>query len=149
MVVPTFLAGPLIGWLRDLHQAKRKVKLTVHRAITQAPAFAIGDRPAVTIDLDNYHITVTNASRSRDIVVTHIWLDTSPPIPLVDGDLPRRLRYGDVWETAIAVSRIPVDVVDVEWLARCVITPDDKVIKSRPRRNVPPAGTVPRGGLPG
>jgi hypothetical protein len=59
--------------------------------------------------------------------------------------LPVRLKYSAPWETFVFAENLPEGTEDVEWLARCQITPDDKVIKSRPRKNVPPIGAVPRG----
>ena len=94
---------------------------------------------------ENLYITITNASHSRDIVVTNLWLDTAPPIEVYDRDLPVRLKYGSPWETFIAISEVPEGTEDLEWLARCTITPDDKVIKSKPRKRVRPSGVVPRG----
>lgn len=117
--------------MRDLHQSRRKVKLTVHRAYR---VDGLADFGSGTIEMgDEYYvITVTNASRQRDIVVTHVWLDTTPPIQIVDADLPVRLPHTAPWETAVPVRSIPEGTADVEWRARCQITPDDKVIKSNP-----------------
>lgn len=147
MPFPTFAIAPaltLFGWLRDLHQSRRKVKLTVHRAYAVAMSM-VGEGEVVRVGAEYYYVTVTNASRDRDIVVTYVWLDTAPPIHVNDAALPVRLKYGAVWETRVPVESLPEGTTDVEWLARCQITPDDKVIRSRPRRNVPPFGAVPRG----
>lgn len=147
MWFPTFLVGPTLGLVRNVHQSRRRVRLTVHRGFASGPMFAFGDDPPVQVPpTENLYITVTNASRDRDIVVTHVWLETVPPVHVIDADLSRRLRHSDVWETMVPVSKVPAGATDVEWLARCMISPDDKVIKSRPRRNVPPAGMMPRGG---
>ncbi len=62
-----------------------------------------------------------------------------------DGDLPKRLPYHQPWATFIPLSEIPPGTVDIEWLGRCQVTPDGKVIRSRPSRNVPPFGAIPRG----
>lgn len=146
MPFPTFVLGPtlrILGWARDRHQQRRKVKLTVHRAWklpSWGPAEVAEERAR-----ENYYVTVTNASRDRDIVVTHVWLGTIPPIHVLDQALPVRLKHSAVWETTVPVADIPEVTTDVEWLARCQVSPDDKVVKSRPRRNVPPFGTVPRG----
>jgi hypothetical protein len=152
MPLPAFAIGPsltVLGWARDRHQSRRKVTLTVHRAFTLDPfrttRTILGANPIDDNPIENYYIGVTNGSRERDIVVTHIWLDTTPRVDVIDPDLPVRLRYSARWETALPVDRVPPGTVDVEWLARCIVTPDDKVIKSRPRLNVPPIGTVPRG----
>ncbi|MBM2823478.1 MAG: Metallophosphoesterase [Thermoleophilia bacterium] len=108
--------------------------------------FAFGDGPAVTFGQENYYVTVTNASRDRDITVTHVWFDTEPRVDIVDGDLPVRLRYSEPWETAVSIETVPAEPPEAFWLARCLLAPDDKVVKSRPRKNVPPFGRVPRGG---
>ena len=94
---------------------------------------------------ENLYITITNASHQRAIVVTHVWLATDPRVDVLDQALAKRLEYGDVWETWVPMSKIPEGTDELEWLARCLITPDDKIIKSKPRKNVPPVGTVPRG----
>jgi hypothetical protein len=88
---------------------------------------------------------VTNSSPERDIVVTHIWFDTYPELHVHDPDLPVRLRYSEPWETSVEVARVPADPSKALWLARCLLAPDDKVVKSQPRRFVPPFGTIPRG----
>ena len=88
---------------------------------------------------------MTNASPKRDIVVTHLWLDTTPRVQVLDAALPVRLRYSAPWETAVALGEVPAPSDEVPWLARCQLAPDDKIVRSRPRKNVPPFGTVPRG----
>lgn len=147
MPFPDFLIGPgitIARWARGVHQSRRKVKLTVHRAVEHHTYGFIGDE-ILEGTTDNYFITVTNASKDRDIVVTHVWLATEPPVHVHDVDLPVRLRYSAPWETSVPVSDVPADPDEVPWLARCQLSPDDKVIKSRPRQNVPPFGAIPRG----
>jgi hypothetical protein len=144
---PTFLISPavsVLGRLRDLHQSRRRVKLTVHRAELLGPLVHIGGK-TLSDTVDSYFITITNASHDRDIVVTHLWIATEPPVHVHDTGLPVRLKYSAPWETSIPVKDVPAEPEEVFWLARCQLSPDDKVIKSRPRENVPPFGTVPRG----
>jgi hypothetical protein len=38
---------------------------------------------------DSYVINITNASHDRDIVVTHIWIESDPPTHIED--IPPRL----------------------------------------------------------
>jgi hypothetical protein len=145
--LPDFLIGPGIAiarWVRQAHQARRRVKLTVHRAVWENVYGLIGDE-IISAERDEYFITITNASRDRDIVVTHVWIESDPPVPVLDPDLPVRLQYHAPWETSVLAEDVPAPPEEVPWLARCQLSPDDKVIKSRPRRNVPPVGTVPRG----
>jgi hypothetical protein len=92
MAFPTFVIGPafgMLGWIRDRHQSRRKVRLTVHRA-HQVLVTAARPGQALQTGVENYYVTVTNASRDRDIVVTHVWLDTTPPLQVFDADLPVR-----------------------------------------------------------
>lgn len=118
----------------------------MHRAYRVYMTTVSGGGRVDQVGEECYFITVTNASRDRDIVVTHVWLETTPPVHVHDPALPVRLKYGDPWETPVPVGDLPEGTTDAEWLGRCVVTPEDKVIKSRPRRNVPPFGTIPRGG---
>jgi hypothetical protein len=121
------------------------VKLTVHRAELQGPMASFGGGEVISITTDGYFITITNASRDRDIVVTHVWINSDPPVHVHDTDLPVRLKHSARWETSVPVRKVPADPDEIPWLARCLVAPDDKVVKSRPRRNVPPFGTVPSG----
>jgi hypothetical protein len=80
--------------------------------------WAIDDRVHET-RTDSYFITITNASRERAIVVTHIWIDTDPPVHVRDRDLPVRLQYSAPWETSVPVGEVPADSSEVPWLVRC------------------------------
>jgi hypothetical protein len=145
---PTFIIGPVfsvVGWVRDRHQSRRKVKLTVHRAYKLLAFASFGGGEPITASDEFWFITVTNASRDRDIVVTHIWIETDARVDVIDRALPVRLKHSAPWETSIPMSEVPGDPERVPWLARCLLSPDDKIVKSRPRKNVPPVGTVPRG----
>ncbi len=84
------LAG-LLGRLVDLHQRRRKVRLTMHQGrhlgrgpipAAAAASASLSSSVAIPIDVgeEGYFLTVTNASRDRDIVVTHVWLDSKPPL---------------------------------------------------------------------
>jgi hypothetical protein len=146
MAFPFVAIGPsltFLGWLRERQQSRRKVRLTVHRANEVVGVDPVTRQPR--LGRENYYITVTNVSHERDIVVTHVWLETKPPVHIHDPTLPVRLRYSVPWETAVAVDDVPSPSEEVPWLARCQLAPDDKIVKSRPRENVPPFGAVPRG----
>jgi hypothetical protein len=145
--IPTFIIGPAFNtltWLRRLEQSRRKVNLTVHRADLQNPFYAaVGDSFIGGGTIDSYFINITNASHDRDIVVTHIWIDSEPPVHVED--IPPRLQHSAPWSTSVPVKDVPADPERVPWLARCRLSPDGKIIKSRPSRNMPPYGRVPRG----
>src|SRR2546430_16267538 len=120
MPFPTFAIGPsltIARWVRERHQSRRKVRLTVHRAF-EVVGFDANRQPI--LGRENFYVTVTNASRDRDIVVTHMWLDTKPPVHVIDPDLPVRLRYSARWETVIPITEGPADSLDmVPWLSPC------------------------------
>lgn len=145
MPFPFFVIGPSVtiaGKARDWHQARRRVKLTVHRAFA-----VVGQRPDGTLvtGQENFYVTVTNASTARDIVVTHAWIETEPPLHLHDPDLPKRLSHSAPFEMVVPVAQVKGDPALVPWLARVQLAPDDKIVKSRPREKVPDFGAVPRG----
>jgi hypothetical protein len=143
--LPTFLIGPALALRREVQQRRRRVMLTVHRAVEVGPMILGGGQTPIAAPSENLYITITNASHTREVEVTHVWLDTVPPLHVYDRALPVRLKYGARWETMVLMEELPDGTEDPEWLARCMITPDDKVIKSKPRKNVPPFGAVPRG----
>src|SRR5689334_1509144 len=136
MPFPTFAIGPGLSvarWMRERHQSRRKVRLTVHRGFA-VTGFDANGQPI--LGDENLYVTVTNASRDRDIEVTHVWLDTKPQVHVLDPGLPVRLRYSARWETVIPITDVPAyALAEVEWLARCDLSPDDKTVKSKPRRN--------------
>jgi hypothetical protein len=142
---PFFAIGPgvnLLKWTREWEQKRRKVALTVHVAHEVTGQDAQGQP---ILGRENYYVGVVNRSRERDIVVTHVWFDTEPPLHINDPDLPRRLAYDARWETPVPTANVAAPRDRAPFLARCQIEPDDKIIKSRPRENVPPFGRVPRG----
>ena len=134
-------SASLLRWLREREQAKRKVSFTVHRAF---PVDVSSGQPVAT-GPEHFYVNVTNASHDRDVNVTHIWFDSTPPLYVQDRDLPKRLAYGASWETAVPLSEVPGDPDEALWLARCRLSHSKKVIRSKPNENVPPVGTVPRG----
>jgi hypothetical protein len=145
MPFPTFAIGPglsVLKWAREWQQSRRKVALTVHVAHEVTGQDAQGHP---ILGRENCYIGIVNRSRDRDIVVTHIWIDADPPLHVHDPDLPRRLAYDARWETPVPTDQAAAPRDQVPYLVRCQIEPDDKIIKSRPRENVPPYGRVPRG----
>jgi hypothetical protein len=141
---PSFLVAPALGFARSWNQNRRKVRLTVHQARPIEAYIGIPSVTASSDDSDIYCVTVTNASKERDVVVTHVWFATQPEVHIPDEELPVRLKYSEPWETYIPVDAVPAPVSEVGWLARCNLAPDDKVVKSRPRERVPLIGRIPR-----
>jgi hypothetical protein len=93
----------------------------------------------------HFFIKVTNQSRERDVVITHVWFNSDPPTYLINPyrPLPARLSPSEQYETWKAVDDVPDP--KGEWLVRVKLS-SGKVIKGRPNRGVTPQGEVAGGG---
>jgi hypothetical protein len=98
------------------------VKLTVHRAVEEH-VFGLAGDEILSSESDEYYIRITNASRDRDIVVTQVWIESDPPVPVEDTDLPVRLQYSDPWETSVPVEDVPAAPEEVFWARRLLGEP--------------------------
>lgn len=103
----------------------------VHRAFFQMPG-----APGC------FFIKVTNLSSSREIEVAHIWFATEPRVDVLNQErpLPARLRLDETFETWIPVSAVPA-VRHVGSNVRVRLS-NDKVIKSKLDKHIPPLGYV-------
>jgi hypothetical protein len=121
----------LVAFLQDF----RRVRFRSHRAF-----FA-------TSDQEHVFLTVTNLSRSREIEVTHVWLELSPQVATLPPQrpLPKRLRPDEVWETWIPLAVVPThDQSEVLKLGRLRLS-TGRVVKATPDKNMPFEGAVPGG----
>jgi hypothetical protein len=124
-----------IEWLWSLVTGRRRLRLAVHRAFFLATG------------QECYFVNATNLSKTREIEITHVWFDTTPPVHLLrpERPLPKRLKPDETWETWIEVSAIPgVEISQAFTLGRARLS-NGKIIKSCENRNVPPVGQVPGG----
>jgi hypothetical protein len=122
-------------FLLSAFSGRRRVRLLVHKA-----HFIESGREC-------YFINLTNLSLDRDIEVTHIWIDTTPQVHVLQPDrpLPKRLRPDETWETWVEVRLIPKNAGEkVYGLARARLS-TSTVIKSKKNVSVPPLGEVPGG----
>jgi hypothetical protein len=111
-----------------------KLRLTVHRA------FFLPGGP------ECFFINVTNLGDS-DLVVTHIWIATTPEAHVIQRDrpLPKRLQPQETWESWIRVEEVPTSARDVVFdLARARLSTGD-IVHSQRNEGVPNYGTVPGG----
>lgn len=128
----------LAGLLTDRQQQRRRVRVLVHRGVFLVPGSAL-----------YFFIKVTNLSSTREIEITHIWFATKPPVHVLnhpERPIPARLRPDETYETWIPVDDVPA-VGNVESLVRVRLS-NDKVLKSRLNKNVPPKGHVGGPGIP-
>ena len=124
-----------LGVVRWLHQRWRHVLVLTHRAYFHGSSDA------------QYFVKLTNVSPKREVEVTHIWLETKPPVHVLNParPLPARLRMDETYETWIPVAEVPNP--NAETLVRVRLS-SGKVVKSRLNKKVPPHGYVAGGGSP-
>ena len=115
----------------------RRVRVKVHRAF---PLEGNAHGP------ECYYVNVTNLSHSREVEVTHVWLECSSKIYVLPPErpLPKRLKGDETWETWVPASKVPLDWNrdKVYTLARVRIS-SGKVFRSKLNRDVPSLGIVP------
>jgi hypothetical protein len=122
-------AGEMIRTWLD----KRALRLTVHKACFKGN------------ELEHYFVNVTNSSRNRELVITHVWFDLKPQIPVmpVERPLPKRLKPDEPWATWIPVDCVPSEPgKDARTLARARLS-TGAVVKSKAEEHMPSAGAVP------
>lgn len=80
--------------LRALQQARRRLRVLVHRGYFQGGPFPF------------YFVKVTNQSSARDVVITHVWFEAAPPVHLLlkERPLSKRLRPDETWEAWIPAA---------------------------------------------
>jgi hypothetical protein len=119
--------------LRAFQQARQRLRVLVHRGFLHG-----GPVPF-------YFVKVTNLSSARDVVITHVWFEAAPPVHLLleERPLPKRLRPDETWEAWLLAADL-AHAQDVERLGRVLMTAKrNRVVKSRPNTETPPAGFVP------
>jgi hypothetical protein len=96
-----------------------------------------------------YFINATNLS-TRDIEITHVWLECNPDLHIVQPDrvLPKRLKPDETWETWIEAYRVPDSCGDPQILARARLS-TGAVVQSVKNENVPSVGFIPGGPIAG
>lgn len=89
-------------------------------------------------------INITNLSRN-DVEVTHIWFATSPRTHFLqpEHELPVRLRPDESHEVWIQAEKLGGDAEKIESLPRVQLS-TGRTLKSKPRKNVPERGYIPR-----
>jgi hypothetical protein len=129
----------LLTWLYDTVTRRQRVSVLVHPgAFTDAQG-----EPASAM---YYFVKVTNLSTTRDVVITHVWFVTQPPVHFVNlaRPLPARLRPEETFETWIEASALP-SIPKIPDLCRVRLS-RGKTARSRLNRDVPPFGHVAGGG---
>lgn len=89
-----------------------------------------------------WFVKVTNLSASRDVGITHVWVEGDPMITpqIPERPLPTRLRPDEEWEGWVPLETV-AHVYDPARAFR-VRLPNGKVLRSRPNATVPPVGDV-------
>ena len=117
----------IVGVLQD----SRRVRFRSHRAFFTEDEYIF--------------LTVTNLSRSRDIEITHVWLELSPQVAALPPQrlLPNRLRPDEVWETWIPLQAVPPQFLPEALTLGRLRLSTGRVVKARPDNDVPFEGYVP------
>jgi TIR domain len=118
---------------------RRRLRLTVHVAVFDHSGELC------------YFLNATNLSKEREIEITHVWLDASPPVHALQSSrrLPKRLKPDETWETWIPfrdVGMVPVN--EALRLGRARLSTGE-IIRSIPNEGVPSRGYVPGGPILG
>jgi len=126
--VVSFAVGVYTAWYAA---NRRRVSVLVHHG------FFMG-QPSRSF----YFVKVTNLSRHRDIVITHVWFATNPPVYLLlaERPLPARLRPDETWEGWADAATL-ADASNVERSGRVRLA-NGRTVKSLPNKDVPPVGYV-------
>lgn len=112
---------------------RRHLRFLMHRA-----SFVSTGREA-------YFFNLTNLSRHREVEVTHVWLDSAPPVSgsRPDRMLPKRLLPDETWETWIYLSDVPQEArLRPSEIAFARLS-SGTVLKAKWNDAVPPVGEVP------
>jgi len=92
-----------------------------------------------------FFINVTNLSPSRDVEITHVWLDDAARLPVFNAErpLPRRLKPDESWETWLPWVHLPTNFLSNAMTSFRVRLSTGAIIKSRQNHDVPPIGDIP------
>lgn len=125
----------LIGRLASRFVGRRRVRVTVHKACFD------------DTEVWAYFINVTNLSKDREIVITHVSFECDPTVHAVPPKrpLPKRLKPDEPWETWIELDKLPKSVEKDPFRLGRVRLSTGKVVKSVENKNVPSHGMVPGG----
>ena len=135
MTIPWSLVEKILGFIMPTVLDRRRVRFTVHRA-----AFVGSAREA-------FFFNLTNLARNREIEITHVWVDSSPPVAALQDDrpLPKRLKPDETWATWVYVEQVPPGTRDnVIALSRARLS-TGQVLRAKEDPQVPPVGPVPGG----
>ena len=125
----------IVDLLLTLFQKLRRIRVQAHRGVL------------LGIDEPCLFINATNLSSTRDVEVTHVWLETDPRIHVLNPErpLPKRLKPDEPWETWLPLASIPERYRESAVHLGRVHLSSGKTLRTVYRRRVPEAGWVPGG----
>ncbi len=112
---------------------RRRVRFLVHTAVFDGESDVA------------FFLNLTNLSRNREIEVTHVWFETTPPVGVLPAErpLPKRLKPDETWETWVYLKDVPgAFETSVTGLARARLSSGQK-LSAKENKDVPPVGSVP------
>jgi hypothetical protein len=129
----TALLLKILDWLATAWSGLSRVRVRTHIA------------SLLDDDQASVFINVTNHSSRRELEITHVWLETTPSVDVVNTQrpLPKRLQPDESWETWIPITAVPSSyLAEVLRLARVRFS-SGRVVKARPNLAVRPIGYIP------
>lgn len=114
------------------------VRVTVHLAYFES-------QPQVA----RYFVNVTNLSKDRDIVITHVWFEGPPRVFALPSErpLPARLEPAATWETWVTRESLPSGARHNPFESARVRLTTGETVCSTENRGVPEQGYVPGGAV--
>jgi hypothetical protein len=90
-------------------------------------------------------INVTNLTRTREIEITHVWLETDPRFDVLNLDrpLPKRLKPDETWETWVPLELVPNGQREAVLSLGRIQLSNGRILRTVHRSRVPAAGFVP------
>ncbi|HYM11587.1 MAG TPA: hypothetical protein VEU62_12695 [Bryobacterales bacterium] len=122
-----------LGDVLRMWMGKRWLRLTVHTAYFENNGRAY------------YFVNLSNSSRNRELVITHIWFDLNPQVPVMPPErpLPKRLMPEEPWSTWIPADCVPLRPgKDACRLVRARLS-TGAAVNSKAEKTVPSSGAVP------
>ena len=129
----------MVRWVCDklwwLFVGRRRLRVEVHKA------YFLGNAEECIF------VTVTNLSRERELVITHVFFECEPQVHVLRPErlLPKRLKPEEPWETWIKTAALPAQERERAHLLARVRLSNGRVVKSKAAKNVPSVGAVPGG----
>jgi hypothetical protein len=123
----------VLQWLFQIIGLTQRIRVLCHRALI------LPNGP------ECFFINITNISLQREVELTHVWLDYTPEIHVLNPHrvLPQCIKPGRSWETWIAVNNVPLSYHDTVFDNTLIRLSNGRIFRSRKNNHVPITGFIP------